>query len=126
MDLLKRQNNFSDVALILDKLEFALLKLERVTDKYCKFTSSNQQSQLKTLLLENKTRGEIATNQCKQYLDCEEILPQVKITSLSIDDFFDGSSSSSSVERSPENECVAKILDIKCSIRTEEEKEEDF
>ena len=32
--LLKRPNNFSDVALILGKLEFALLKLDRVIDEY--------------------------------------------------------------------------------------------
>ena len=41
VDLLKRPNNFSDVALIWEKLEFALFKLERVTDEYCKFASSN-------------------------------------------------------------------------------------
>ena len=60
VDLLKKPNNFSDVALILEKLKFASFKLERVTDEYCKYVSSNQQSQAKTLLLENKTRGEIA------------------------------------------------------------------
>ena len=37
VDLLKRPNNFSDIALILEKLEFALFKLERVTDEYCKY-----------------------------------------------------------------------------------------
>ena len=37
VDLLKRRNNFSDIALILEKLEFALFKLERVTDEYCKY-----------------------------------------------------------------------------------------
>ena len=32
VDLLKKPNNFSDIALISEKLEFALFKLERVTD----------------------------------------------------------------------------------------------
>ena len=45
VDLLKRPNNFSDIALILEKLEFALFKLERVTDEYCKYVSTNQESQ---------------------------------------------------------------------------------
>ena len=94
-------------------MEFALFKLERVTDEYCKYASSNQQSQAKTLLLENKTRGEIAMKQCKQYLDREEILSQVKITNLSLDEFFDGSSYSTSPERFPRKESVAEILDIK-------------
>ena len=75
VDLLKKPNNFSDVALISEKLEFPLFKLERVTDEFCKYASSNQQSQAKTLLLENKDHGEIAIKQRKQYLDCEEILP---------------------------------------------------
>ena len=75
VDLLKKPNNFSDIALISEKLKFALFKLERVTDEYYKYASSNQQSQAKTLLLENKDRGEIAIKQRKQYLDCEEILP---------------------------------------------------
>ena len=70
VDLLKRPNNFSDVCLISEKLEFALFKLEhvpseyckleRVTGEYCKRTSSNQQYQAKTLLLENKNHGEMA------------------------------------------------------------------
>ena len=63
VDLLKKPNNFSDVALISEKLEFTLFKIERVTDEYCKYTSSNQQSQAKTLLLENKNRGDIAIKQ---------------------------------------------------------------
>ena len=77
IDLLKKPNSFSDVALISEKLEFSLFKLERVTDENCKYASSNQQSQTKTLLLENN-RGEIAIKQCKQYLDREEILSQCR------------------------------------------------
>ena len=119
VDLLKKPNNFSDVALILEKLKFASFKLERVTDEYCKYVSSNQQSQTKTLLLENKTREEIAIKQCKQYLDREEILSQVEITNLSINEFFDGSSYSSSPERSPGKESVTEILDIKGSTKSE-------
>ena len=115
VDALKKPNNFSDVTLISENLEFALFKLERVTDEYCIYASSNQQSQAKTLLLENQNRGKIAIKQCKQYLDREEILSQVEITNLSIDEFFDGSSYSSSPERFPRKESVAEILDIKSS-----------
>ena len=35
VDLLKSPYNFSDVALISEKLEFVLFKLERVTNEYC-------------------------------------------------------------------------------------------
>ena len=98
---MKRPNNLSDVALILEKMEFALFNLECVTDEYCKYASSNQESQAKTLLLENKSRGEIAIKQCKQHLDREKILSEVEITNLSIDEFFDESSYSSSPERFP-------------------------
>ena len=115
---MKKPNNFSDVALISEKLKFALFKLERVADENCKYASSNQQSQAKTLLLENKNRGEIAIKQCKQYLDREEILSEVEITNLSIDEFFDGSSYSSSPERFPWKESVAEILDIKGSTKS--------
>ena len=59
LDLLKRPNNFFDVALISEKLEFVIFKLERVTNEYCKYASSNKQSQGKTLLLENENRREI-------------------------------------------------------------------
>ena len=118
IDLLKKPNSFSDVALISEKLEFSLFKLERVTDENCKYASSNQQSQAKTLLLESKNRGEKAIKQCKQYLDREEILSQVEITNLSIDEFFDGSSYSSSPERFPRKESVAEILDIKDSTKS--------
>ena len=116
VDLLKKPNNFFYVALISENLEFALFKLEPLTDEYCKYASSNQQSQAKTLSLENKNRCEIAIKQCKQYLDREETLSQVQITNLSIDEFFDGSSDSSSSERFPRNESVAEILDIKDSL----------
>ena len=92
VDLLKRPNNFSDVGFILEKLEFALSKLQRVIDEYCKYASGNQESQAKTLLLENKTGGEIAIKQCKQYLDREQILSQAEISNLSTDGIFDESS----------------------------------
>ena len=105
---MKRPNNLSGVALNLEKLEFGLFKLEHVTDEYCKYASSNLQSQAKTLLLENKNRGEIAVKQCKQYLDREETLCQVGITNLSIDEFFDGSSYPSSPGRFPGNKVWQK------------------
>ena len=68
MGLLESSNNLSDLALILEKLEFALFKLEWVIDEYCKYASGNQQFQAKTnkMLLENKTRGEIAIRPSKQ------------------------------------------------------------
>ena len=72
----------------MEKLEVALFKLERVIDEYRKYASSSQQSQAKTLLLENKNRWVIAIKQCKQYRDREQILSQVEITNLSIDEFF--------------------------------------
>ena len=103
----------------MEKLEFALFKLERVTDEYYKYASSNQQSQAEILLIENKTRGEIAIKECKQYLDREEILSQIEITNLSIDEFFDGSSYSSSPKISPRKESVSEILDIKGSTKSE-------
>ena len=115
---MKRPNNFSTVALILEKLEVALFKLERVIDEYRKYASSSQQSQAKTLLLENKNRWVIAIKQCKQYRDREQILSQVEITNLSIDEFFEGSSYSSSPERFPRKESVAEILDIKGSTKS--------
>ena len=102
----------------MEKLEFALFKLERVIDEHRKYASSNQQSQAKTLLLENKNRWEIAIKQCKQYRDREQILSQVEITNLSIDEFFEGSSYSSSPERFPRKESVAEILDIKGSTKS--------
>ena len=102
----------------MEKLEVALFKLERVIDEYRKYTSSSQQSQAKTLLLENKNRWVIAIKQCKQYRDREQILSQVEITNLSIDEFFEGSSYSSSPERFPRKESVAEILDIKGSTKS--------
>ena len=116
VDLFKRPNNFFDGALILEKLEFALFKIERVTDEYCKYSSSNQQSQEKTLLLKNKDRGEIAIKQCKQYLDREVVVSQVKITNLSVYEFFDGSSYSSSPERFPRKESAETILVAKVQL----------
>ena len=117
VDLLRKPNNFSDIALISEKLEFDLFKLEGVINECCKYASRNQQVQVKTLLLDNKTRGEIAIKQCKQYLDREEILSQFEITNLSMDEFFDGSSYSSSPESSSGKESVAEILDIKGSTK---------
>ena len=118
VDLLEKPNNLPNIALISEKLEFALIKLERVTDKYCKYASSNQQSQAKILLLENKNRGEIAIKQCKQYLDCGEILSQAETAYLSIDEFSDGSSYSSIPERFPRKESLGEILDIKGSTKS--------
>ena len=67
------------------------------------------------LFLKVKPPRDIAIKQCKQYLDREEMLSRVKITNLFTDEFFDGSSYSSSSERPPEKENVAEILDIKNS-----------
>ena len=114
---MKRPNNFSDVALILEKLEFALFKLERATDEYCKYVSSNQQSQAKTLLPEKKSRRR---KQCKQYLDREEILSQVEITSMSIENFLMEVLIPRVPKDSPSRkESVVETLDIKGSTKSD-------
>ena len=48
-----------------------------------------------------------------------KILSQVQITNLSIDEFFNGSSCSSSPESFPWKENVAEILDIKGSAKSD-------
>ena len=61
----------------------------------------------------------MAIKQCKQYLEREKNLSQVEKTNFSRDEFFDGSSYSSSLERSPGKESVAGILDIKGSTKSD-------
>ena len=57
VDLLKKPNNFSDVALILEKLEFALFKLERVTDEYVNTLQVINNLRQKHYFLKIKTAG---------------------------------------------------------------------
>ena len=57
VDLLKRPNNFSDVALISEKLEFALFKLERVTDEYVNTLQVINNLRQKHYFLKIKTAG---------------------------------------------------------------------
>ena len=57
VDLLKKPNNFSDVALILEKLEFALFKLERVTDEYVNTLQLISNLRQKHYFLKIKTAG---------------------------------------------------------------------
>ena len=57
VDLLKKPNNFSDVALILEKLEFALFKLERVTYEYVNTLQVISNLRQKHYFLKIKTAG---------------------------------------------------------------------
>ena len=57
VELLKKPNTFSDVALISEKLEFALFKLERVTDEYVNTLQVINNLRQKHYFLKIKTAG---------------------------------------------------------------------
>ena len=57
VELLKKPNTFSDVALISEKLEFALFKLERVTDEYVNTLQLISNLRQKHYFLKIKTAG---------------------------------------------------------------------
>ena len=77
-------NNCKEVFIIIEKIDFVIMKLERVTNEICSIAPDDIQRQANTLLAENKARADIVLAKCKEYVNTVDNL------SLSaIDEFFD-------------------------------------
>ena len=77
-----------EVALMKEKLQFAVFKLEHITDEYSQYVTLEEQAAAHHLYIEHKTRADITT--CLEYVEQNET--STEACSEALDDFFDNSS----------------------------------
>ena len=82
-------NNCKEVFIIIEKIDFAIMKLERVTNEICSIAPDDIQRQANTLLAENKARADIVLAKCKEYVNTVDNLSQSGSSTSAIDEFFD-------------------------------------
>ena len=90
INLLEIPHNTWEVALMKEKLEFAVFKLERITDEYSQYVTLEEQAAAHHLYIEHKTRADIVITKCLEYVEQNETLTEA--SSEPLDDFFDNSS----------------------------------
>ena len=82
-------NSYKEVFMIIEKIDFVIMKLERVTNEICSIAPDNIQRQANILFAENKTRGGIVLAKCKEYVNTVDNLSQSGSSTSAIDEFFD-------------------------------------
>ena len=90
INFLEIPHNTREVALMKEKLEFAVLKLERITEEYSQYVTLEEQATAYHLYIEHKTRAEIVITKFLEYVEQNETLTEA--SSEALDDFFDNSS----------------------------------
>ena len=86
--MLEIPHNTGEVALMKEKLEFAVFKLERITDGY--YVKFEEQTAAHHLYAEHKTRADIVITKCLEFVEQNETATEA--SSKALDDFFDNSS----------------------------------
>ena len=82
-------NNYKEVFITMEKIDFAIMKLERVTNEICSIAPDDIQKQANMFLAENKARADIVLAKCKEYVNTVHNRPQSGSSSSAIDVFFD-------------------------------------
>ena len=90
INLLEIPHDTREVALMKEKLEFAVFKLERITDEYSQYVTLIEQAAAHHLYIEHKTRAYIVINKCLEYVEPNET--STEASSEVLDNFFDNSS----------------------------------
>ena len=90
ISLLEIPHNTREVALMKEKLEFAVFNLERITDEYSQYVTLQDQAAAHHLYIEHKTRADIVITKCLEYVEQDET--STEASSEALDGFFDNSS----------------------------------
>ena len=90
INLLEIPHNTREVALMKEKLEFAVFKLERITDEYSQYLTLQEQAAAHHLYIEHKARADIVITKCLEYVEQDEM--STEASSEALDDFFDNRS----------------------------------
>ena len=83
-------HNTREVALMKEKLEFVVFKLECITDEYSQYVTLEEQAAAHHLYIEHKTRADIVITKCLEYVEQNEM--STEASSEALDDIFDNSS----------------------------------
>ena len=87
--MLEIPHNTREVALMKQKLQFVVLKLERIADEYSQYFTSEERAAAHHLYIERKTRAYIIITKCLQYVEQNET--STKANSEALHEFFDNS-----------------------------------
>ena len=88
-NLFEIPHNTREVALMKEKLEFAVFKLACITDEYSQYVTLEEQAAAHHLYIEHKTRADIVITKCLEYVEQNE--SSTDSSSEALDDFFDNS-----------------------------------
>ena len=73
----------------MEKIDFAIMKFERVANETCSIAPHDIQRQANILLAENKARADIVLAKCKEHMNTADNLSQSGSSTSAIDEFFD-------------------------------------
>ena len=76
-------SNYKEVSIIIEKIDLAIMKLERVIKEICSIASED------IILAENKAHEDIVLGKCKEYVNTVDDLSQSGSSTSAIDVFFD-------------------------------------
>ena len=81
--------NYDEVSLLCNKIEFAVLNIKNITERYCALVSQEEIVKAKQLVTEQELRAQETLNFCKSYLEMIDNASLAKSQNSALDQFFE-------------------------------------
>ena len=86
--LISTPGNYDEVSFITEKIEFAVFKINKITDEYCCFVSDTDQENVKLIAKEREKNANAIIISCIKYLETSDVASQVKSNLYGIESLF--------------------------------------
>ena len=81
--------NYNEVSLLCNKIEFAVFNIKKITERYCALVSEEEIVKARQLVTEQELRAQETLNFCKSFLESVDNASLAKSQNSAIDQFFE-------------------------------------
>ena len=81
--------NYNEVSLLCNKIEFAVFNIKKITERYCALVSEEEIVKARQLVTEQELRAQETLNFCKSFLENVDNASLAKSQNSAIDQFFE-------------------------------------
>ena len=81
--------NYDEVSLLCNKIEFAVFNIKNITERYCTLVSEEEIVKARQLVTEQELRARETLNSCKSFLENTDNASLAKSQNSVLDQFFE-------------------------------------
>ena len=81
--------NYNEVSLLCNKIEFAVFNIKKITERYCTLVSEEEVVKTRQLVTEQELRAQEILSFCKSFLENVDNVSLAKSQNSAMDQFFE-------------------------------------